>query len=355
MIPDHVTGFQKYTQPALLAYQEEKLVNAIEQMLDNYEHVTSCKIAVMAIELFYEPIHLAQKAIINKCINEGRNFIAGDNFIDEVNNPSQDLIEAAKTNPHEIINNYAIPNFSASRSWEAIFMKRHDYVYRKVHVKKRGSISQAFIQPYLQQLSQAVRTYGRSHVLNMDETQIKLNNFPLETIARQGQQDVEIHQKFVNTKIGTTYIGTIAMDPSKRFPLYCIAKGETDFVDQKYNNVSENECVMDYSSNGWCTADVMIRYINWLINQMHNEPFALALDIYSAHITHDVKKHAADNNVELIYVPANGTGTYQPLDRTIFGIVKKKLISKEMHDPIQYDNLRQKDIYGIIHHRLLTI
>ena len=38
-----------------------------------------------------------------------------------------------------------------------------------------------------------------------------------------------------------------------------------------------------------------------------------------------IKNYAKDNNIKLIQVPPNGTGEYQPLDRRIFGIVKKKL------------------------------
>lgn len=46
------------------------------------------------------------------------------------------------------------------------------------------------------------------------------------------------------------------------------------------------------------------------------------LDVYPAHRTKEVIKLAGKLNIEMIFVPANGTGKYQPLDRKIFGIVK---------------------------------
>lgn len=54
-------------------------------------------------------------------------------------------------------------------------------------------------------------------------------------------------------------------------------------------------------------------------------PCALVLDCYPAHRTQAVKDLARQLNIELIFVPANGIGNYQPLDRKLFGIVKSSL------------------------------
>ena len=42
-------------------------------------------------------------------------------------------------------------------------------------------------------------------------------------------------------------------------------------------------------------------------------------------MTQKVKEYASTKNINIIQVPSNGTGAYQPLDRKIFGIVKAKL------------------------------
>ena len=123
------------------------------------------------------------------------------------------------------------------------------------------------------------------------------------------------------------------MDPSIRIPLYCVAKGKTNQCESKYEN-NDKLCRMDHSASGWTTTEVMIDYIDWLYQEMDSEPFALVLDVYASHISEDVERHAAQLEIELIFVPANGTGTYQPLDRIIFGIVKKKLAKKELQNPV---------------------
>ena len=62
--------FDKYIQPALLSYQEERLSNVIEDMINDKKLVTPCDFCKMAIELYYETSHLAYKAAIIKCIND---------------------------------------------------------------------------------------------------------------------------------------------------------------------------------------------------------------------------------------------------------------------------------------------
>lgn len=43
------------------------------------------------------------------------------------------------------------------------------------------------------------------------------------------------------------------------------------------------------------------------------------------HCTKRVIKAAKDNQIDMIFVPVNGTADLQPLDRRIFGILKSKL------------------------------
>ena len=51
--------------------------------------------------------------------------------------------------------------------------------------------------------------------------------------------------------------------------------------------------------------------------------FALVLDLFASHLDQAVKEHAKVLEIELIFVPDNGTGLYQFLHRKIFGILIK--------------------------------
>ena len=56
--------FEKFTQPALLPNQAIRLAEAIKSMIYDRKLVTPCNISKMAIELYNQPEHLAEKAAI---------------------------------------------------------------------------------------------------------------------------------------------------------------------------------------------------------------------------------------------------------------------------------------------------
>lgn len=62
---------------------------------------------------------------------------------------------------------------------------------------------------------------------------------------------------------------------------------------------------------------------------MNDEPFALVFDVYKSHLDKEVRKEAKRLGIKLIYVPACGTGKYQPLDIRVFGALKKEIANYE--------------------------
>jgi len=99
----------------------------------------------------------------------------------------------------------------------------------------------------------------------------------------------------------------------------------------------------------------MENYLKWLHEKMDKKPFALVLDCFRAHIDEKVKKLANDLTIELIIVPACGTGIYQPLDRKIFGIVKAKLRARELHNRTIQSKEDDANRYSIIREMLEQI
>lgn len=92
------------------------------------------------------------------------------------------------------------------------------------------------------------------------------------------------------------------------------------------------------------TPTVMIAYLRWLKKKMGDESFALILDVYKAHTHASVKKEVQKLRIKLIFVPAYGRGIYQPLDRRLFGIIKKRLSSINENDPERNNKERWKEI-----------
>jgi hypothetical protein len=83
--------------------------------------------------------------------------------------------------------------------------------------------------------------------------------------------------------------------------------------------------ILRHSGSGWATEGVIIESIEWLHREIANgNPCALVLDVYPSHRADRVIAIAEANDVELLFVPAGGTGRFQPMDRRIFGELKAR-------------------------------
>lgn len=112
------------------------------------------------------------------------------------------------------------------------------------------------------------------------------------------------------------------MDPTEGVPLYIVAKGTTKACEKKYE-LDKSDDEINHTKNGWTTAILMINYLKWLSDRINGKPCALLIDSYRAHKQPQVLTEAKKLNIELIFVPSCGTSIFQPLDRFVFGVLKK--------------------------------
>ena len=66
------------------------------------------------------------------------------------------------------------------------------------------------------------------------------------------------------------------------------------------------------------------RYLKILSKHMKKRWIFVLWDVHSSHRKDTVKEYARDHKIQLSYIPAGQTGYWQPLDRSIFGLLKKK-------------------------------
>lgn len=86
-------------------------------------------------------------------------------------------------------------------------------------------------------------------------------------MGQKGKESIRATKDNLNVKEGTTFIGTICMNPNVKIPLSLVAKGKTVRCQKKYENENSEELIT-HSQNGWVTPTVMITYLRWLAKRI---------------------------------------------------------------------------------------
>ena len=98
-------------------------------------------------------------------------------------------------------------------------------------------------------------------------------------------------------------------NPEKRYPLILVAKGKTVQCELKYGK--QPSAISIHHESGWSHGNVMKQYLDILASWC-KPPLALVLDVYSTHREKSVREDAESLGIKLIFIPASGTGEFQP-------------------------------------------
>jgi hypothetical protein len=215
------------------------------------------------------------------------------------------------------------PGFWASNRWRRNFLKRRHLSLRKLHPKRRTAPDDEVIAQFLGQFEEALATYRPDRIFNMDETSWKFLNNGKLTLADTGTEGVHCHFS-TDPKECVTAIATISA-AGERMPLWVIAKGTTVRSEQKFQRLEASQQLhLTHSENGWTNGVVAKEDLKWLRQKNGHAPICLLWDVFSAHRDTEVKDLAAELDIQLIFIPAGQTDTFQPLDVGIFGPMKQR-------------------------------
>jgi hypothetical protein len=141
-----------------------------------------------------------------------------------------------------------------------------------------------------------------------------------QTIAVRGVETVcyscEGHAKAI-----FSFVATITADGSK-LPLILIAKGKIDYSHKQPRSRDYDIYDVWHSPSEWSTVPLMTQYLKGLRAQILEEPVRLITDQYTTHTAPETKNETEELGIKIIWVPKDGTGRYQPLDRRTFDAIK---------------------------------
>ena len=317
--------FGDITHRIFLPVYEEILTSIIAAYFEEGTQMDDQFLIDEARELFYTPYVLAERITYELFSRNGRQIYKEENkysYTDEFKEECRERTIMYEESTEKMVNELEEIEFNEpvfSSHWIKDFMSRNSLSFRKAHFKRRGDIKNEEVELFIAQFKQAIAKYTFDHIFNVDETSVRLNNSSDMTIAPTGSDEIIIPTS-KNIKENFTAIATCSIN--HKYDLIVLGVGKTERCCTKFGS----NAIAWPSSAGWVNEQVMIDYLLWFSKNVSlSQPCALLLDQYPSHCTDKVKGLAALLNIELIYIPKNATGKFQPLDRRIFGILKAKL------------------------------
>lgn len=308
---------------AFSKHQEEVIAEQISTMINEGIGLTMQNLKELFMNYFYDSHVMAARSA--EIVSTHRGILMYDNDgykTKEFCMIYNEMLDIAINEPQKLIEITKLPNFSASSSFILNFLDEYGFSFKTPHIKRRGAIKEKSVNEYIQKINKAIEEYGEENIFNMDETSICNAYYPKKVVGIIGSEYVPL---YTNLNVKESFTALMTCSKVKIFPPIIIAKGLSERCTNKFKI---DNCKFDYqvwfSKDGWTNEDIMIKYLNFL-NSIHPDKCALILDSFRAHMTQKVKEYASTKNINIIQVPSNGTGAYQPLDRKIFGIVKAKL------------------------------
>jgi hypothetical protein len=211
-------------------------------------------------------------------------------------------------------------DFLCSACFVADFKRRNGFSSRVFHYKRRPETTDPIrVQNWIQEIQSLLEREDHDRILNCDETSWLLYPRGLLTWSDRGATSVHVH---IGGDEKECFTATATITASgKKLPLQILAKGKTARVQAtQLGNVADHWC--DHSPSGWQTEETFGRYLQALRTWMGPGPVHLIRDLYTAHHTDHIREVAVQQEISLHFIPARMTDVLQPLDRTVFGVLK---------------------------------
>ena len=118
---------------------EELLLQIILERIDRNELISDKEIARIALEVYYSPLSMATKAVVNSFLMDGVWPFNDDGnvVIEDFDKKVASLLDIATEKSQSLMTEYKLPNFVASKTWVKQFRDRYKFSLRVPHYEKR--------------------------------------------------------------------------------------------------------------------------------------------------------------------------------------------------------------------------
>ena len=240
------------------------------------------------------------------------------------------------TNPKLLASNGG--HIVLTKKWSKYLLKRMGFVKRKANSKARANVDD-FVEVKTNYLADiraiiSLEEVPPCLVINCDHTGLKYVLVSSWTMAKEGSKKVPIAGIEDKRQITAVFAATMEGD---FLPPQLIYQGKTTACLPSTKFPSNWH--ITFTPTHWANEAITLAYIDRIILPyikrkrrecgLPNEQRALCIfDNFKAQLTDDVLKMLEDNNVDVVYVPANCTDCLQPVDLSVNKPVKNFLKGK---------------------------
>lgn len=212
-------------------------------------------------------------------------------------------------------------NFTASYGFLRNFRRRAALSLRKPTLARLTDPDDNEIAQSEDDLMNAFEKYYSNHILNADENSVRLGQIRGYTLCKKGAKKTP---NYVPCETKKCFAAACTVTASgKKLPIWFLAKGtDPSCVIVFGEDVTKCDHQTSFSPSGWMNKEIMKEYIGWLSDEYNGDTLFLVFNRYGAHCETEVTKFAKDNNIEIILVHSGLTSAFQPLDRSVYGVVK---------------------------------
>lgn len=219
-------------------------------------------------------------------------------------------------------------NKCAGKNWFFKFMKRNETI--SIRRAEATSLARAMgfnkpvVAKFFSNLSALYEKYKYTpaQIYNVDETGLTTVQGSSKVVATKGQKQIG---QITSSERGTlvTMIGAInaignsippfLIFPRKNFKPHMIKGGPPGV---------EGEA----TPSGWVNKDVFLKWFEFFIKHARPSaeyPVLLLMDNHESHISLDIIKMAKKHNVQLLTLPPHTSHKLQPLDKSVYGPLKR--------------------------------
>ncbi|KAH0613575.1 uncharacterized protein H6S33_005461 [Morchella sextelata] len=204
------------------------------------------------------------------------------------------------------------PKFSDG--WLTIWKKRHSVKQIVQHGEASDALRHHCVLALdeMNSIRQLLEDYHLQDIYNFDETGYFFRMQPdrrLSTTSMEGEKKDKLRITVALTCNGTG---------SHKLPPWIIGRAENPRCLKNINRDSLG-AVYRFNETAWMKHDIMVEYLHWFDRKMRGRKVVLLMDNFSAHElgVRLIGGEKALENTLIVWLPANTTSVWQPLDQGI--------------------------------------